>query len=412
MHKLRPGAVITTRDLVTTRSQRIRLPDPTGVVHLQFRRYAGCPFCNLHLRSIVQRHHELVAAGIREVVVFQSSSAELLAQHADVPFAVVADPTRKLYAEFRVGGSPRAVLDPRAWLAGVRAVARKRPSLPASSQQALGLPAGLPGRGRRSDPGVQVRGARLRPMVGGRAAAACQPAHPSHRPPGTHMIGSRSLRGRPRPCIRPSAASCVSEGQAAHRTGLARAITELLAPANLAVGQLLLVGWHSEAGPVGLWVGAVGHDLLRFDPLRHRPRWRPPPTMDRPAPSNPPAAPGPPAGRHRLGRRRADSGPGRPPAAGLARGRDARRPGGHAGGDPVVEAVGPLQRPAAPSPSSPSPSAPRSPWPSPRSRWWPGRGFNSATTPQPRPWPVSPRRAGRNHRLHHPALIGSPRETA
>lgn len=141
MHKLRPGAVITTRDLVTTRSQRIRLPDPTGVIHLQFRRYAGCPFCNLHLRSIVQRHHELVAAGIREVVVFQSSSAELLAQHADVPFAVVADPTRKLYAEFRVGGSPRAVLDPRAWLAGVRAVARKRPSLPASSQQALGLPA-------------------------------------------------------------------------------------------------------------------------------------------------------------------------------------------------------------------------------------------------------------------------------
>jgi hypothetical protein len=65
------------------------------------------------------------------------------------------------------------------------------------------------------------------------------------------MTGSRSLRGRPRPCIRPCAASCVSEGQAAYRTGLARALTELLAPANLAVGQLLVVGWRSAAGPFG-----------------------------------------------------------------------------------------------------------------------------------------------------------------
>ena len=141
MHKLRPGAVISRRKLMTTHSQPIQLPDPTGVVHLQFRRYAGCPFCDLHLRSVAQRHQELVAAGIREIVVFQSSPAELLAQKGDVPFAVIADPTRRLYTEFGVGSSPRAVLDPRAWLAGVRAVTSKRPSLPASRQQALGLPA-------------------------------------------------------------------------------------------------------------------------------------------------------------------------------------------------------------------------------------------------------------------------------
>lgn len=109
MNQLRPGAVISRRELMTTRSQSIQLPDPTRVVHLQFRRYAGCPFCNLHLRAVAQRHQELVAAGIREVVVFASS--------------------------------PRAVLDPRAWLARVRAVARTRPSLPANRQQALGLPA-------------------------------------------------------------------------------------------------------------------------------------------------------------------------------------------------------------------------------------------------------------------------------
>jgi peroxiredoxin len=141
MNQLRPGAVISRRELMTTRSQSIQLPDPIRVVHLQFRRYAGCPFCNLHLRAVAQRHQELVAAGIREVVVFPSSPAELVAQQGDVPFAVIADSTRRLYAEFGVASSPRAVLDPRAWLAGVRAVARTRPSLPANRQQALGLPA-------------------------------------------------------------------------------------------------------------------------------------------------------------------------------------------------------------------------------------------------------------------------------
>jgi hypothetical protein len=71
------------------------------------------------------------------------------------------------------------------------------------------------------------------------------------------MIRSRSLWGRQRPGIRPSAAAGGSAGQPARRTGLARAVTELLAPANLAVGQLLLVGWHSAPGPAGLGWGLL-----------------------------------------------------------------------------------------------------------------------------------------------------------
>jgi hypothetical protein len=71
------------------------------------------------------------------------------------------------------------------------------------------------------------------------------------------MIRARTLWGRPRPGIRPSAASGGSAGQLGHRTGLARAVTELLAPANLAVGQLLLVGWHSTPGPAGLGWGLL-----------------------------------------------------------------------------------------------------------------------------------------------------------
>jgi membrane-associated phospholipid phosphatase len=53
------------------------------------------------------------------------------------------------------------------------------------------------------------------------------------------------------------AASCANPAQPTHRSGLARAITELLAPANLAVGQLLLVGWHSAPGSAGLGWGLL-----------------------------------------------------------------------------------------------------------------------------------------------------------
>jgi hypothetical protein len=46
-------------------------------------------------------------------------------------------------------------------------------------------------------------------------------------------------------------------GRPGHRIGLARAVTELLAPANLAVAQLLVVGWHSIPGPAGLGWGLL-----------------------------------------------------------------------------------------------------------------------------------------------------------
>jgi peroxiredoxin len=93
-------------------------------VHLQFRRFAGCPICNLHLRSVVRRHDEIVAAGVREVVVFHSGADELGENAEGLPFAVIADPDKRLYAEFGVESSARSLLDPRVWPTIVRAVAR------------------------------------------------------------------------------------------------------------------------------------------------------------------------------------------------------------------------------------------------------------------------------------------------
>ncbi|MFD7260587.1 peroxiredoxin-like family protein [Streptomyces sp. NPDC059874] len=103
----------------------VAVPDSESgrLVHLQFRRFAGCPVCHLHLRSVVRRHAEIEAAGIREVVVFHSSAEELRAHVADFPFAVVADPDKRLYVDFGVESSYRSLLSPRAWWPVLRALA-------------------------------------------------------------------------------------------------------------------------------------------------------------------------------------------------------------------------------------------------------------------------------------------------
>jgi hypothetical protein len=138
------------RQLVAVSGARVPLPDPDRLVHLQFRRFAGCPVCNLHLRTVVTRHDEIRAAGVREVVVFHSSAAELRDHVADLPFDVVADPEKVLYREFGVESAPRALLHPKAWPAIALAVARAVPDVlrkrsPAPPARPAGGRFGLPG---------------------------------------------------------------------------------------------------------------------------------------------------------------------------------------------------------------------------------------------------------------------------
>ncbi|MFJ4817983.1 peroxiredoxin-like family protein [Streptomyces sp. NPDC088801] len=147
---VRPGSTVIGRRMTTVAGDAVAVPDPERLIHLQFRRFAGCPVCHLHLRSVVRRHAEIEAAGVREVVVFHSPAEELRRHTTDLPFAVVADPGKRLYVEFGVESAPRALLSPRAWGPVVRAVlrggwevARGRERLPATSQPGgrLGLPA-------------------------------------------------------------------------------------------------------------------------------------------------------------------------------------------------------------------------------------------------------------------------------
>ncbi|MEV6245485.1 peroxiredoxin-like family protein [Streptomyces sp. NPDC051742] len=148
--RLEPGHSVSSRPLQPVLGPPLTLPDPERLTHVQFRRFAGCPVCNLHLRSVVLRHEEIERAGIREVVLFHSPADELREHVSHLPFAVVADPDKLLYAEFGVEAHRRALLDPRAWPAIVRAVLlgtadllRGRGRLPATVQPGgrIGLPA-------------------------------------------------------------------------------------------------------------------------------------------------------------------------------------------------------------------------------------------------------------------------------
>ncbi len=114
------GDKVDPRTLTTITGTDIAVPSPGATVHLQFRRFAGCPICNLHMHDLATRHQEIADAGVIEVVVFHSAAEELSRYLADLPFAVVADPDRKLYKEFGVESSIRSVLHPRAWRAAAR----------------------------------------------------------------------------------------------------------------------------------------------------------------------------------------------------------------------------------------------------------------------------------------------------
>ena len=141
--KIRAGASIPVLDLEAISGDRTPVPDPGRLVHLQFRRFAGCPVCNLHLQSVAARHDEIEAAGIREVAFFHSTADSLKASGAgELPFAVIPDPDKRIYRQFGVEASWRSVADPRAWSAEIRGLAaRLRNPRMSLGGGPLGLPA-------------------------------------------------------------------------------------------------------------------------------------------------------------------------------------------------------------------------------------------------------------------------------
>ncbi len=95
--KLRVGDAFPIQTVRTVAGDTVTIPAPTRLVHVQFRRWVGCPICNTHVGQLIKRADEIGAAGVREVLFFHSHAADMTAFQEDVPFDLVADPTKEHY---------------------------------------------------------------------------------------------------------------------------------------------------------------------------------------------------------------------------------------------------------------------------------------------------------------------------
>jgi peroxiredoxin len=141
MTHINPGKVIAHQTLQSIHGTTVDIPHPTRLTHLQFRRFAGCPVCNLHVHEFFNRHNDLVDHGIQEVVVFQSSNQVMSTRLADAPFPLISDPTKSLYKAFGVGTSITAMLNPKMLSATIKGVRRYGVKLPETVDAAFNLPA-------------------------------------------------------------------------------------------------------------------------------------------------------------------------------------------------------------------------------------------------------------------------------
>lgn len=142
--KLQPGYDFPPLTAANIHGKNVSIPGVPGRwTHVQFRRFAECPICNLHLQSYLQRANEIEAAGIREVVIFHSSDNALLPFQGSFPFDVIGDPEKRLYRRYGVESSLLSILSPAVWPALIKGnLVKKKPSVKGFPEGGpLGLPA-------------------------------------------------------------------------------------------------------------------------------------------------------------------------------------------------------------------------------------------------------------------------------
>ncbi len=119
----------------------IDVPSPAKFTHLMFRRFAGCPICNIGLRNYLTVLGEVEAASVQPFVIFHSSADETLRFQSELPIPIIPDPDRKLYKLFGVGASFWSVGNPRTWLPAICEIMHSGLKLPTEKQNPFVLPA-------------------------------------------------------------------------------------------------------------------------------------------------------------------------------------------------------------------------------------------------------------------------------
>ena len=82
--RLSAGETLPVQAFETIAGKRITAPEGGQLLHVQMRRFAGCPVCNVHLRSFVQRIERLEADKTEVMADIKEVYAEAKGQGFDV----------------------------------------------------------------------------------------------------------------------------------------------------------------------------------------------------------------------------------------------------------------------------------------------------------------------------------------
>ncbi|MHA2365816.1 MAG: redoxin domain-containing protein [Candidatus Hodarchaeales archaeon] len=77
-------------------------------VLLSFFRYASCPFCNLRINELINHYSWFKEVDVKIIAIFQSpkeSILEYVTDKQEVPFPIIADPSRSIYNLYEVYSS-------------------------------------------------------------------------------------------------------------------------------------------------------------------------------------------------------------------------------------------------------------------------------------------------------------------
>lgn len=93
-------------------------------VLLKFYRFATCPVCNLHLHHFIKDYRQVEAVGLTTVALFHSPASKVEeTRREDAPFALVADPRKRIFRQYSVETSLAGMFSPTVMRDYMRALA-------------------------------------------------------------------------------------------------------------------------------------------------------------------------------------------------------------------------------------------------------------------------------------------------
>eukprot|EP00834_Sanchytrium_tribonematis_P008397 NODE_971_length_2831_cov_1.606515.p2 type:complete len:195 gc:universal NODE_971_length_2831_cov_1.606515:591-1175(+) len=108
--QLKAGDTVPVDSVKTIDNIEIPLINSHGKVHLNLRRFSGCPLSNLNMRETARELSTIQSAGIREVIVLHSDPEVIMENQGTAEWAkgisFVSDPHKIIYKKCGAGTMP------------------------------------------------------------------------------------------------------------------------------------------------------------------------------------------------------------------------------------------------------------------------------------------------------------------